>query len=91
VEREVGRIVHTDETCEVRTIILKVNFYPNSVPGGYKTKKLEAAKTKYADHEDYKVQDDHRVVLRGPGLEPPTTPPQEDTPPATPKAPRGRR
>ncbi len=91
VEREVGRIVHEDETCVVRTIILKVHFYPKEVPGGYKGNALQAAKTKYANHQDYKVQDDHRVVLRGPGLAPPSTPPQQDTPPATPKAPRRQR
>lgn len=82
VEREVGKIIHEDETCVIRTVILKVHFYPKGVPGGYKTKKLEAAKTKYATHETYTVLDDHRVVLRGPGLEPP------QTPPSTPKAPR---
>ena len=91
VEREVGRIVHTDETCDVRTIILKVQFYPKGVPGGYRGNALQAAMAKYAEHNDYKVQDDHRVVLRGPGLAPPSTPPQQNTPPATPKAPRRQR
>ena len=91
VEREVGKIVHEDETCQVRTIILKVQFYPKGVPGGYRGNALQAAMTKYANHTDYKVQDDHRVVLRGPGLAPPRTPAQQDTPPVTPGAPRRRR
>lgn len=89
VEREVGRVVHEDETCDVRAIILKVHFYPKGVPGGYRGNALNAAKTKYATHVDYKVQDDHRVVLRGPGLAPPQTPPS--SPPATPDAPRRQR
>lgn len=91
VEREVGRIVHTDETCDVRTIILKVQFYPKGVPGGYRGNALQAAMTKYAEHKDYKVQDDHRVVLRGPGLAPPSTPPQSPASLATPGAPRRQR
>lgn len=87
-----GEPIHTDDRREVRKRTLYVLYsVSGNDPGNYKNKSLQPVAVKYATHQDYKVQDDHRVVLRGPGLAPPQTPLRQDTPPAIPGAPRRER
>lgn len=70
-----GEPIHTDERCEVRKRTIHVLYSVNgNDPGNYKVKALQPVAVKYATHENYKVEDHHRVVLRGPGLAPPQTP-----------------
>lgn len=87
-----GETIHADDRCEVRKRTIHVLYsVSGNDPGNYKTKALYPVAVKYATYADYTVPDDHRVVLRGPGLAPPRTPPHHDTPPATPRAPRRER
>lgn len=89
VNRVYSDILYENDECIIRKMTLMVYFYPNGLPHGFQTKAVQTAKDKYATHVNYRVQDDHRVVLRGPGLEPPQTPPS--SPPATPGAPQRKR
>jgi hypothetical protein len=89
IRRVYEDILHEDGRCTIRKITLMVEFYPDGLPQGYQTRGLQAAKEKYATHVNYKVQDDHRVVLRGPGRAPPYTPPTSVV--STPEAPRRKR
>jgi hypothetical protein len=89
VRRVYEDILHEDEERIARKMTLMVEFYPDGLPQGYQLRGFKAAKQKYATHVDYKVQDDHRVVLRGPGRAPPYTPPTSAV--STPDAPRRKR
>lgn len=92
VSREFDSAVHWDDRCRIDKMVLRAHFHVEGFNHLVQRTRLFAAlKDKYDRHTDYAVAEGHAVVLTGPGLAPPSTPPQSPVVPSTPKAPRRER
>lgn len=88
VTREFSDCVHYDDRCRVDKMVLRAHFHVDTFKHLIgRNRALKSTRSKYVSHADFALEENETVVLTGPGLEPPHTPPPSPAVPATPKTP----
>lgn len=92
VERFYGKLIHETRDYEIREMWINATLYPRGLRGHQKNAVIAALEKYSHDYAPtYLLSTDEDVVMNGPGLEPPKTPPASPSmTPVCPPAPKRR-